>query len=100
MVDESFTVSVMIEEVDDLGGIEFELLYIPTIVTADVNCDWHCLQHAHGDTQPDRDSNTYGDSDAQSCSNGGSDRDAHGDTRCDGSSYGDADGDADIVSNA
>ena len=34
-VGESFTVSVMIDEASDLGGFEFDLLYIPTIVTVD-----------------------------------------------------------------
>jgi len=31
----SFTVSVMIDEASDLGGFEFDLLYIPAIVTVD-----------------------------------------------------------------
>jgi hypothetical protein len=34
-VEESFTVSVMIDNADDLGGFQFDLLYTPAIVTVD-----------------------------------------------------------------
>lgn len=34
-VSESFTVSVMIDNANNLGGLEFEMLYIPTIVMVD-----------------------------------------------------------------
>ena len=34
-VGETFTITVMIDEADDLGGFEFALLYVTTIVTVD-----------------------------------------------------------------
>ena len=34
-VGETFTVSVMIDQADDLGGFEFTLLFVPTTVTVD-----------------------------------------------------------------